>query len=123
MNDRQLREAVLQMMADFSNLFLRAAQSTKLSRLGRKGTFQVAFIARIYERFESGRVLIENGHEFSSAELSRSAMESQASLWYLSKQARGFFELEISDRVEALRAIDRDLTTLHWRPKKAIAGT
>ena len=118
MNDRQLREAVLQMMADFSNLFLRAAQSTKLSRLGRKGTFQVAFIARIYERFESGRVLIENGHEFSSAELSRSAMESQASLRYLSKQARGFFVLEISDRVEVLRAIDLDLCDSSLAPQK-----
>lgn len=109
MNDRQLRETVLQMMVDFGALFLNAAQTTKLSTLGRKGTFQVALIARTYERFESGRVLIESGHEFSLAELSRSAMESQASLRYLSKQARGFFVLEISDRVERLRRIDLDL--------------
>ena len=95
MNDRQLREVVLQMMADFGALFLNTLQSTKLSKFGRKGTFQVALSARTYERFDSGRVLIENGHEFSLPELSRSAIESQASLSYLSKQARGFFVLEI----------------------------
>ena len=109
MNDRQLREVVLQMMADFGALFLNTLQSTKLSKFGRKGTFQVALSARTYERFDSGRVLIENGHEFSLPELSRSAIESQASLSYLSKQARGFFVLEISDRTEVLRRIELDL--------------
>ena len=109
MNDRQLREGVLQMMADFGALFLNASQSTKLGKLGRKGAFQVALIARTYERFESGKVLIKSGHEFSLPELSRSAIESQASLRYLSEQARGFFVLEISDRLEVLRRIDLDL--------------
>jgi len=97
------------MMVDFGALFLQTSQAAKLGKLGRKGSFQVALISRTYERFDSGRVLVENGHEFSLAELSRSAVESHASLRYLSEQARGFFVLEISDRVEVLRRIELDL--------------